>query len=151
MKKSLVMSHSEKYPSSPSASVDEKADMEDRKYAPTITLEGKQAEAFGAGNLKVGDTGKATLHYAVKSVSSGDTYGDDLPAAGAPTKITLTLTDVESEGDEGSEDGAEESEEEPAGEATETGDDNDSEEDTEKSSDASDENRVSPKDADLGD
>lgn len=95
MKKSLILSDKDRYPqANPTAAGGEKP--KERKTAPTITLTGKQVEAFGGGKCQVGDTGQATFHYVVKAASAGDQYGDDLPSdKAADKKLTIAVTHVE--------------------------------------------------------
>lgn len=149
MKKSLVISEKEKYgptevskPIPPGGTVKPK----DRKFAPSITLVGKQVDAFCACSLKVGEKGTATVDYVIKAVGGGgDHYGDELPAAKPEKKVTLALTHVHS--DKEGED--EEAGEDPAEEADETPGEEDSEETDEKpdAPTAAEKDKVSPTDA----
>lgn len=112
MKKSLIQTDKDRYPSSTLAEGEKK----ERKTAPTITLTGAQVEAFcGDGKCNVGDTGSATFHYVVKSASSGNEYGDELPSEKADRKLTLAITHVESD-----EEGDDEEDEETPAEENET-------------------------------
>lgn len=143
MKKSLVISDSEKYgKSSPEVALspsDKKP--EDRKSAPTIELTGKQVDAFCACSLAVGDKGTATVHYVVKAASAGDHYGNEVPNKKSQQRVTLSITHVEADGKPGDSDGASEDEEEagedPAEEKAETPDEEAAEESSEDSSEES--------------
>lgn len=96
MKKSLILSDKDRYPSAKPLGDGEKP--KERKTAPTIALTGKQVDAFCGCDLKPGDSGSATVHYVVKAASSGDQYGDDLPSKkSADKKLTLALTHVETD------------------------------------------------------
>lgn len=157
MKKSLIVTEKEKYPDmkpSPVVAEGENAAEKkpDRKFAPTITLRGKQIDAFCACSLKSGDKGTATVHWLVKSIDNGtSSYGDELvKPSKKPKEVVLQITHVEAdeadEKEEPGEDAAEEKDETPEVEA--------GEEDTEDTAEgeattASD--RVSPSDAKLED
>ncbi len=94
-KNSLLIRDSERYgPSSPASLVGNKEE-KDRKTGPTITLVGKQVDAFCACSLEVGTKGKATVDFVVKAVSAGDRYGSDLPTTTKPKEVTLLLTNAE--------------------------------------------------------
>lgn len=125
MKKSLILTDKDRYPPSPALAEGEKP--KERKTAPTITLTGKQVDAFCGCSLKPGDKGTATVHYTVKAASAGDQYGDELPGEKpSDKKLTLSLTHVESDeegDDENPDDEADDEvpEKEEAGEAAEEG------------------------------
>lgn len=151
MKKSLIITEKEKYPSmvdGPKPAGDNAAEKKpDRKFAPTITLRGKQIDAFCACSLKSGDKGTATVHWLVKSIDNGtNSYGDELvKPSKKPKEVVLQITHVEAdesdEKEEPGEDAAEEKNETPEAEAGEDGGD--------EMTAASD--RVSPQDAKLED
>ena len=155
MKKSLVISEKDKYGDSAiSPAVAEggkQAKPKARKFAPTIELIGPQVDAFCACELKVGDTGTATVHYTVKSVGSNSpSYGDEVsPAEKKPSRVTLQLTHVEAEGE--GEDDKEEAGEDPAEEKTESPEDETAEEGAEEDDSPASPKKetMSPKDAGL--
>lgn len=142
MKKSLVISEKEKYGPSVVQAPGEKTPPKQRKFAPTLTLRGKQVDAFCGCQLKVGDTGQATVHYTVKSLGGDNgSYGDEVAdPKKKPAEMVLQLTHVEAEGEEGGEDPKEEKTETPAAEETE-----------ESAEPSITKETVSPKDADLED
>lgn len=144
MKKSLIISDKDKYPSSPAATLEGKP--KDRQTAPSITLTGKQVDAFCGCSLKVGDTGTATFHYVVKAVSAGDQYGDAVPSGKSEDqRLVLSLTHVESEGE--GEDDEEEAGEDPEEEKDESPEEEAADEKDEPAGEAKD--TVSPDDAKL--
>lgn len=120
MKKSLIITDEDKYPAA--APLAEGSKPKPRKMAPTVTLTGKQVDAFCGCSLKPGDKGTATVHYVVKASSAGEAYGDTLPEKGKGNKkLTLALTHVEADEKESDEDEAPEDEEENDGGPKETG------------------------------
>ncbi len=101
-KKSLIISDEEKYgPSSPTAMMAEggKKESTKPKHAPTIELTGSQVDAFCSCSLVPGETGTATVHFTVKSVEMGKSYGTEIPTKDSQKRVTLQLTDVEAEGE----------------------------------------------------
>jgi hypothetical protein len=154
MKKSLLISDEEKYgASSPTVAMDAPSgkggkDKAKPKTGISIQLTGSQVDAFCACSLKVGDSGQATVHYVVKSVSQGESYGSEVPTKDSPQKVSLVLTDVEAE-DGGEESEEDESKEDPKEEAAETPEEEDAEEKDEPAGEPQE--KVSPKDAGLED
>lgn len=152
-KKSLLISDSERYgPKSPAVLTGDGKE-EDRKTAPTIELSGKQVDAFCACELKPGETGTATVHYTVKAVKMGEEYGNDVPGKNTTKRVTLSLTHVESD----KEDGGEEEEGSDAEEEGETAEEETAEGEGDElaapatEAPATKKKSVSPKDAALDD
>lgn len=108
MKKNLKLTDSQRFGKPTPTIAPEsggKDKVEERKTGPTINLEGPQVDAFCLCDLKPGDTGSATVHYVVKSVSLGEEYGGGNPKK---KRVTLELSHVEAEGDAEGDDGEEE-------------------------------------------
>lgn len=101
MKKSpLEIADSEKYGSTSPATLYSGKAEKDRKSTPTIELTGKQCDAFGLCDAKVGDKVSCTIDAVVKAISQGDHYGSSSSsdANGTPMKITLSVTHASSDG-----------------------------------------------------
>ena len=172
-KKSLIISDKEKYGSDKSMgamiATSGKKDKNAPKHAPTVDLTGSQVESWGLDGAKVGDKFCVMVHGIVKSSSSGSPYSDEIPKAGESTsKVTVSLTHVDSECEapkdgEVSTDGEEEDGNAKASEDGESGDGDDTggAEEAESSDEAAEEadtkpkaepkDTLSPKDAGLDD
>lgn len=152
MKKSLIITDEDKYgpATTPSPGI-EGAKSKPRRMAPTVTLTGKQVDAFCGCSLKPGDKGTATFHYVVKAASAGEEYGDTLPEKGKGNKkLTLAITHVERDEKDGDD---EEAGEDPAEEKGESAEEEAGEESAEPASgvEAPLMDKVSPGDAGFDD
>ncbi len=153
-KQSLMISDKERYgETSPAVAMSPEKE-KNRKTAPTITLVGKQVDAFCACALEVGEKGTATVNFIVKAVSAGDKYGSDVPTDKKPKEVVLSLTHAVAqdmpEGDDGDDDDEEtESDEEKKAEEK-TGEEDDADEPAAEEPKAA-KKSVSPKDAALED
>lgn len=96
-KKSLAITDAQKYGHDdmimPPGGHEGEKKRKERKTVPTVELHAHQLKAFGIHKMKIGDKGKATVHFALKS--AGDPHGSEVPAKKKLDRASIALTHVE--------------------------------------------------------